>query len=104
MTADIDLTNGALEAPRTVTLPARVMERLGFGEVLEVADLAGVPFDRLDAALKARSTESARIVIALAYVLVRRREPDASWQDAQGWQIAIAPDPTHPDPMSRSAS
>lgn len=101
--SDLDLGAAATPA-RRIRLPGDAIGTLGIGELLEVARLAGVPYDRLGGMLRERGPEAVMVAVALAYVLARRLEPDVTWEDAQRWRIEVVPaDPTTPDPTLRTS-
>jgi hypothetical protein len=97
--ADLDLSRAAVLG-RRVRLPADAAKMLGLGELAEVCRLSEVPMGNLAEAL--RGGRGPYVAVALALVLARRLEPDATWEDAQRWTVEVVA-PTGPDPtMPRS--
>ena len=66
--------------------PARIDE-LGFGELLEAADLAGLDMSQLG---KVTGNARLRLMLAIAFILRRRDDPNLSWKEAQRWQLEVA--------------
>ena len=96
----LDLTQAA--PARHVRLSETSIGALGIGELLEVARLTGHPYDQLAGILRKRGGDAALAAVALAYVLARRVEPEATWEEAQRWIVEIVPpDPLTPDPRRR---
>ncbi len=61
---------------------------MGYGELLEAADLAGVEITSIGSlAVNAKI----RFYLAVAFITVRQTEPDTTWQDAQKWRLDIVP-------------
>lgn len=52
---------------------------LGTGELLDIADELGIPYDKLGAAMRGDDMQKARIGIAVAWVVQRRAEPDLTF-------------------------
>jgi hypothetical protein len=95
-------------ASRRVVLPVAAIDPngLGIGELLDLAealgtDLTGVAELMRDTGQVPRS----RVIVGLAWLLVRRLEPGVTWAEAQTWRVevtpAAAPDPT-PAPPGRA--
>jgi hypothetical protein len=86
---------------RRVLLPPEAIRSLGIGELARVAELAGVASI---AALNDRMRGPGRemVLVAMAYMLALRLEPDATWEDAQRWRVEAGT--ATPDPPISSVS
>ena len=106
----------ARDVPKVLTVDPGAIDELGFGELLEAADLAGVDMAELGTVT---GNGRLRVMLAIAFVIARRADPNLSWQAAQRWKLEVvtgkAPDPTsprqrgatngqRPGPRSRSGS
>ena len=60
-------------------------------EVLDMAEAAGVPHSALTTLLdsKEMTPEKARVLYALAWVIVRRAEPDVKYADVVTWKLEL---------------
>lgn len=98
----LDLS-AATELGRTVKLPAAAIRSLGVGELALVASRCGVPIDGL-APLLRDPERGPTMLLAMAWALARRLEPDVTWEEAQAWRVEVVasaePDPTRPRPDS----
>jgi hypothetical protein len=94
--ADVD------ELPLTIELPANAASLMGFGELIDVAELVDMDLDELRAVLASKGSGNVRklrVMVAIAYVWHRRDHPGATWAEAQRWRIggevgAAVADPT----------
>jgi hypothetical protein len=97
------------DAPVTVDLPANAASVLGFGELIDVAELMDMDLDTLRGVLADKSgsgpssLKRLRVMVAIAYVWHRRTHPDATWAEAQRWRIAGEVGATEPDPTLSGA-
>lgn len=101
--AELDLGAAVRAYPvRRVILPLRevIAGGLGLGELLDVADAAGVPIDALGTVVKAGGTPVARVAIAIAWVIERRADPTLTLADAQRWDIRVVDGTTDPLPIA----
>jgi hypothetical protein len=101
LTPTLDLT-GAAAYGRRVRITTEGIRSLGIGELARVASLTGVGIAELRARSAAPGGEL--VVVAMAYVLALRLEPDATWDDAQRWRIeVVAPAAADPPISSRNS-
>lgn len=76
------------------------------GELLDIADVLNIPYDRLGAAMRGASgPDKARIGLAFAWVILRRENPALTWAE-MGRRYVLAPpsrpaEPDIPGPASR---
>ena len=94
-----------LAPARRIILPLAAVniENLGVGELLSAAEVLNTDLDGLEALMRSRGIARARFLVALAWVIVRRDEPDTTWADAQQWRIEVevgAENPTQGPPPS----
>lgn len=80
---------------RRVVLPISLIsaDKLGVGELLDMADALETDLDGLAAMMRARGKYQGRIVVAFAWILARRVEPAATWDEAQRWRIEVHGEP-----------
>ena len=76
--------------------------KLGVGDLLDVSEACGISPDDLGRALRnGTAITKAQVVVALAWVIRRRRQPELTLNDAKTWHITASvgrPDPTPPAP------
>lgn len=95
--------------PRRATLNASslALGRFGIGELLELTRVAGVAPDKLGEALrKGDGATKGRVIVGLAWLIARRREPELTYEDVATWAIEVRsdkPDPTPRPPRKRGA-
>ena len=86
---------------RRVLLPPEAIRSLGIGELARVAELVGVPaIADLDKRMRGPGRDM--VLVAMAYLLALRLEPEATWEDAQRWRVEAGT--TTPDPPTPSMS
>lgn len=92
----LDLSAIAREHPvnaRTMTLDLMTFDPSGLTlvEALDMADAAGVPTGSLVRLLndKGMTPAKARVLYGLAWVIVRRAEPDVKYSDVITWKLEI---------------
>jgi hypothetical protein len=86
---------------REVRLPVDAIDatRFGVGELLDIADALNTDLAGLAATMKTPGIQQARLLVAIAWILVRRLEPGVTFADAQRWRIEVdARDPANPTP------
>jgi hypothetical protein len=96
------------EAPdtRRVTIDVDAIGALALGELMELAELTGMPFDELRHRLApgdGKAPEPAdviRVALALAVILERRDDPSLTMADARRWDIRVVT--VEPDPPRRA--
>lgn len=73
---------------------------LGIGEILALAEAAGVAPDELGAAMSERAPVGVRaqVVVALAWIVARRAEPDLTMAEVQTWALEVRGKPADPTP------
>lgn len=85
-------------------LEALNIEHLGVGELLTAAEVLNTDLEGVAALMRSRGVARARFLVALAWVIARRAEPELTWDEAQRWRIEVEvearPDPTAGAPPS----
>ena len=83
--------------PRVVKLP-KAIDRgsVTMYELSLVGRALGITPQELDAAVKAQGWEAIELQQALVWVILRRREPDLTWEEARTFALDLEPDPTKP--------
>jgi hypothetical protein len=94
--ADLRLEAG--EPARKIVLPVNAIdaERFGVGELLDIAETLGTDLAGLAQAMRSPGVHQTRMLVAIAWILVRRLEPEVTFADAARWRITVdaQPDPT----------
>lgn len=83
-----------LPASRRIVLPVDGIDPdgLGIGELLDLADVFGTDLDGIAALMRDRSQVArSRMVVGLAWLMVRRLEPAVTWAEAQTWRVEVTP-------------
>lgn len=73
--------------PQVIELDPRAVDGLGFGELLEACDLAGVDMTRFR---EVGGNDRLRLMLAVAFILQRRKDPNLTWRAVQSWSIEVA--------------
>ena len=83
--------------PRVVMLP-KAIDRgsVTMYELSLVGRALGLSPQELDAVVKAQGWEAIELQQALVWVILRRREPDLTWEEARTFALDLEPDPTTP--------
>ena len=83
--------------PRVVRLPSAIDRgSVTMYELALVGRALGITPQELDAAVKAQGWEAIELQQALVWVILRRREPDLTWEEARTFALDIEPEPTTP--------
>jgi hypothetical protein len=107
MTETLDLAAiMAAHEPRTVLLDLAAVNSstLTMGEVADLAEVLDLDLDEVQGAMAGRrgKVTAARAILALAWVIARRADPELTWAEARTWRVevtaAAAVDPTPPAP------
>lgn len=84
--------------PRVVKVDPSNIKSLGYGELLDAGDLAGVDVTAIS---QLSGNTKLRFFLAVAYVTVRRNEPGVTWAEAQRWKVEVEREPkSDPTPMA----
>lgn len=78
-------------------LEAVNIENLGVGELLSAAEVLNTDLEGVADLMRSRGVARAKFLVALAWVIARRTEPEVTWDEAQRWRIEVEvgdPDPT----------
>jgi len=83
--------------PRVVMLP-KAIDRgsVTMYELSLVGRALGLSPQELDAVVKAQGWEAIELQQALVWVILRRREPELTWEEARTFALDLEPDPTTP--------
>lgn len=87
----------------TITLDPSVIDDLGFGELVDACDAAGVEVHQVSSL---KGNPQMRLFLAIAWVIARRDDPHLTWSAMQRVRLEVGEGPAaHPTrPRKRTAS
>lgn len=87
---------------RKIILPIAAVDAssYGVGELLDIAAVLETDLEGLSRMMATPGIHQARLIVAIAWMLVRRLEPDVTFADARRWRIEVS---TEPDPTPGAA-
>jgi hypothetical protein len=83
--------------PRVVKLPSAIDRgAVTMYELAQVGRALGITPQELDATVKAQGWDAIELQQALVWIILRRREPELTWDEAKRFALDLEPDPSPP--------
>jgi hypothetical protein len=83
--------------PRVVRLPSMIDRgSVTMYELSQVGRALGLSPQDIDAAVKEQGWDAIELQQALVWVILKRREPDLTWEEARTFALDLEPDPRTP--------